>query len=107
MFFILEIVLYNLATCSHSRAPRYMAAAIRENCNMWGYRYEAESSSLRYEKFIIDDKCDSESCSKMGIDTHGYPATGSFAMMTSGTYPFCLKDHDADGRMAELTRNNI
>lgn len=95
-------ILYNLATCSHSRAPRYMAAAIRENCNMWGYRYDAESSNLRYEKFIIKDSCNADTCSKIGLDTDEYPATGNFAMMTSGIYPFCLNDTDANNKMSRV-----
>lgn len=84
-------ILYNLATCSHTRAPRYMAAAIKEPCHMWAYRYNAQTASLRWTDFVIDDSCDAESCSKMGLDTPQLPARGNFAFETSGTYPFCSK----------------
>ncbi|XP_015123706.1 pancreatic lipase-related protein 2 [Diachasma alloeum] len=93
-------VLYNLASCSHTRAPRYMAAAIKEPCNMWGYRYNATQATLRYENFIIDDECDVDNCTPMGLTTHHFPALGNFAMETSGTYPFCKNDGQADREMA-------
>ncbi|XP_034945186.1 pancreatic triacylglycerol lipase-like [Chelonus insularis] len=95
-------ILYNLATCSHTRAPRYMAAAIKEPCHMWAYRYNATTASFRWSDFIIDDKCDVDSCSMMGLETVHFPARGNFAFETSGIYPFCLNDTETEQKMRKL-----
>ncbi|KAK0164528.1 hypothetical protein PV328_003145 [Microctonus aethiopoides] len=89
-------ILYNLATCSHSRAPRYMAAAIKESCHMWAHRYHLESASLRWRNFIADEKCDKISCTIMGLQTTQFPARGNFVIETSGTYPFCVNNTKDD-----------
>ncbi|KAK2580877.1 hypothetical protein KPH14_005949 [Odynerus spinipes] len=95
-------VIYNLATCSHTRAPRYMADAIKGPCKMWGYRYNAKFSHLLYTDFIINNTCSDESCSLMGLDTETYPARGNFAMQTSGTSPFCIENKEADMQMVDI-----
>ncbi|XP_012276801.1 pancreatic triacylglycerol lipase [Orussus abietinus] len=95
-------VMYNLATCSHSRASRYMAAAIRGPCTMWGYRYSASYSHLQYTKFVLDDECSADNCTPMGLNTPKYPARGSFATPTTGVYPFCIEDKTADNVMARV-----
>ncbi|XP_051170178.1 pancreatic lipase-related protein 2-like isoform X2 [Leptopilina boulardi] len=88
-------VIYNLATCSHSRAARYMAVAIRDECKMWGYRYNATYSNHRYENFILKESCTPDHCNLMGLDTHKYRARGNFAVKTTGNYPFCVQDDKA------------
>ncbi|XP_043673576.1 inactive pancreatic lipase-related protein 1-like [Vespula pensylvanica] len=95
-------VLYNLASCSHTRAPRYMIAAINGPCKMWGYRYNAKYSHLEYSNFIINKTCTKESCSLMGLDTQNYSARGNFAMETSGSYPFCIEDKKSDIQMENI-----
>ncbi|XP_057338618.1 pancreatic triacylglycerol lipase-like [Microplitis mediator] len=92
-------ILYNLVTCSHTRAPRYMAAAIKEPCYMWAYRYNATTASLRWTDFVLEDKCDANSCSLMGLSAPRLPARGNFALETTGTYPFCKDDAETDNEM--------
>lgn len=83
-------VLYNMVTCSHTRAPRYMASAIQD-CQMWGYRYNATFANRRYDNFILNKECNLNNCNIMGLETHLFPARGNFAMKTTGSHPFCSK----------------
>lgn len=66
-----------------------MAVAIRDDCKMWGYRYNATYSNHRFENFILQDTCTPDHCNLMGLKTPKYPARGNFAVRTTGNYPFC------------------
>lgn len=85
-------VIFNLAVCSHERAPIYMAAAI-ENCQMWARPYTSPLKSIVMSLFFSNTKepCTYKTCTTVGLDTPKYANMGNFIVKTNGEYPYCVK----------------
>ncbi|XP_011157666.2 pancreatic triacylglycerol lipase [Solenopsis invicta] len=83
------------AICSHGRSYDYLTESLRSatarNCSFWAHQW-----NLTYRHFlqIIEEPCDRDSCTEMGIKAEMYDQRGSFFVATANTSPFCANSTD-------------